>query len=205
MIRLGVLGSMRGTGLLAIDEAIKEKKLNAHVSLVLSNKRDAYILKRAEMLGYEAKFVDFNTKQKKFDQTLSKFFRDASVNLIVLIGYMKILSNDFVSEWHNKIINVHPSLLPLFSGQMDLRVHRAVLDSGAKETGCTVHFVTEAVDAGPIILQKRCPVFEEDTPEALKERVQALEKIALVEAIEMLQGSSQDYNHLNYLKNIKLD
>ncbi|TAL61953.1 MAG: phosphoribosylglycinamide formyltransferase, partial [Legionella sp.] len=98
----------------------------------------------------------------------------------------RILSPEFVTHWKDRIINVHPSLLPAFAGKMDLAVHQAVIDAKVPETGCTVHFVTAEVDAGPIILQKKCPVLASDTAEGLKLKVQQLEALALVDAINSL-------------------
>ena len=100
---------------------------------------------------------------------------------------MRILSPYFIGRWPHQIINVHPSLLPDFAGGMDRHVHQAVLDSGVKESGCTVHFVTEVVDSGPIIVQKKCPVFMNDTVDTLRERVQSLEGDVLIEAIQTIK------------------
>lgn len=184
MIKLGILGSTRGTNLSTIVEAINQKKLNALIEIVISNKAEAKILDYAVSQQIKTQFIDAkNLTREAYDQQVSTVLQQYNVDLIVLIGYMRILSSDFVRQWKNKIINVHPSLLPAFSGLMDLQVHQAVIDSHAQETGCTVHYVTEAVDAGPIILQKRCKVLSTDTPQQLKERVQQLEGVALVEAI----------------------
>merc|ERR1711865_605243 len=101
----------------------------------------------------------------------------------MLVGYMRIVSPEFCEEWGNAIINVHPSLLPKHAGGMDLEVHKAVLEAGEVESGCTVHIVTEEVDGGPVVVQRRVPVDAEDTPEALKAKVQAEEGVALVEAV----------------------
>lgn len=185
MIRLGILGSTRGSHLLTLITAIQHKQLSAEISLVVSNKADALILTKAKEHHLPAKFVDpaYKTREQ-YDQQLSLLFREANVDLIVLIGYMRILSADFVTAWQHHIMNVHPSLLPAFAGKMDLDVHRAVLAAGVRETGCTVHHVTEVVDGGAIILQKKCVVLPTDTPEQLKHRVQQLEGVALVEAIK---------------------
>ncbi len=186
MIRLGILGSTRGTNMLAIIDAIEKKKLSATIEIVISNKAEAMILERAKSYHLPTQFIDGkNIPREIFDQQVSKVLHDHQVDLVVLIGYMRILSADFVREWENKIINIHPSLLPAFAGKMDLDVHRDVLAAGVKETGCTVHFVTEEVDAGPIIVQKKCMVLDNDTPESLKSRVQSLEGEAMVEAITM--------------------
>lgn len=184
MIRLGILGSTRGTNMLRIIQAINEQQLAARIELVLSNKEEALILARAREHQIPAEYVSPHTLSRvDYDLKLNARLEAAQVDLVVLIGYMRILSAEFVSQWPNAIINVHPSLLPNFSGLMDLAVHQAVLDAGHQETGCTVHVVTAEVDAGPIILQKRCAVQPGDTAERLKERVQGLEAEALIEAI----------------------
>jgi len=188
-ISLGILGSTRGTDMQAIIDAIQQKVLFANIKIVLSNKKDAYILERARQHNLSAQFVDPREKSREaFDAIISDRLQAAQVELIILIGYMRILSEGFVNTWQNKIINVHPSLLPDFAGGMDSNVHQQVLDAGVQETGCTVHIVTEKVDAGPILVQKKCEVFLHDTVEALKNRVQALEGQALIEAIILLAG-----------------
>lgn len=184
MIRLGILGSTRGSNLSPIVEAIQQQRLAAQVNTVISNKQDAPILERAAGFQLSTQCIlPAGRPREIFDADVSKALRAANVDLVVLIGYMRILSAEFVAEWQHKIINVHPSLLPAFAGLMDLGVHQAVLDAGVKETGCTVHYVTEEVDVGPILLQKKCNVLAGDTAETLKARVQALEGEALVEAI----------------------
>ncbi len=184
MIKLGILGSTRGTNLVAIVDAITQKKLSAQIEIVVSNREDAFILERARQYHLRKQFVDAKGLSREgYDEKVSTLLKQYDIDLIVLIGYMRILSKTFVNTWKNKIINVHPSLLPAHAGKMDLAVHEAVLQAKEKETGCTVHYVSEEVDAGPIILQKRCAVLAGDTPEALKARVQALEGEALVEAI----------------------
>ncbi|AMP89676.1 phosphoribosylglycinamide formyltransferase [Legionella pneumophila] len=187
MIRLGILGSTRGTNMLALVDAINEGILKATIKVVISNKPDAIILERAKLLGLNTQFVNPDGLSRvDFDKKVSDILTNHQVDLIVLIGYMRILSSDFVNKWNNRVINVHPSLLPAFAGKMDMDVHQAVLDSGLMETGCTIHYVTEEVDAGPIILQKKCPILEGDTPQTLKARVQQLEGIALIDAINLI-------------------
>ncbi|WP_115709355.1 phosphoribosylglycinamide formyltransferase [Legionella sainthelensi] len=187
MTRIAVLGSTRGTNLNALVDAITQKNLAASIELVLSNKADALILEKATHFGIKSFFVNArDLSRTEFDNCLSNILKQHQIELIVLIGYMRILSAEFVLAWENKIINIHPSLLPAYAGLMNLEVHQAVLDANEIETGCTVHYVTEAVDAGPIILQKKCPVKLNDTPELLKARVQELEGIALVEAIKTI-------------------
>jgi phosphoribosylglycinamide formyltransferase-1 len=186
MIRLAVLGSTRGTNLDALVSAINNQSLDARIELVISNKASAPILTRAKNFGLESIFVDpEGLSRESYDERLSELLTEHRIDLVVLIGYLRILSPPFVLDWENKVINIHPSLLPAYAGLMNLDVHQAVLDACEIETGCTVHFVTKEVDAGPIILQKNCPVFKSDTAELLKERVQQLEGLALVEAIEL--------------------
>ncbi|KGP63594.1 phosphoribosylglycinamide formyltransferase [Legionella norrlandica] len=192
MIRLGILGSTRGTNMLALIDAMNKGFLNATIEIVLSNKLNAIILERAKSFGLEFQFISpEGLSRVDFDKKVSEILINHQIELVVLIGYMRILSADFVSKWNNRVINVHPSLLPAFAGKMDTEVHQAVLDSGVKETGCTIHFVTEEVDAGPIILQKKCPVLIEDTVESLKAKVQQLEGLALIDAINLIASKKK--------------
>ncbi|RUR17712.1 phosphoribosylglycinamide formyltransferase [Legionella sp. km535] len=187
MIRLGILGSTRGTNLLPIIDAINQHKLSATIEVVISNKPKAIILERAENKGLHTEYLSLEGLNRvQYDRLISRTLQQHKVDLVVLIGYMRILSEEFVTLWENRIINVHPSLLPAFAGKMDLEVHQAVIQAGVRETGCTIHYVTREVDEGPILLQKKCPVFENDTSHSLKERVQHLEGIALVEAIQII-------------------
>jgi phosphoribosylglycinamide formyltransferase-1 len=187
MIRLGILGSTRGTNMLTLIEVINKGILPATIEVVISNKANALILERALNHGLKAEFLSSEgLSRRDYDQQINERLLHYHVDLVVLIGYMRILSSDFVAEWNNKVINVHPSLLPAFAGKMDAGVHQAVLDSGVQETGCTIHYVTHQVDAGPIILQKKCEVLANDTVDSLKQRVQALEGLALVEAIQLI-------------------
>jgi len=187
-IRLGVLGSTRGTDLEAIIKAINEERLPATIEAVISNREDAYILERARKHGLEACFISHKDKSReKFDAEITHVLKAKRVELVLLIGFMRIFSDQFVEQWQGRILNVHPSLLPAFAGGMDMDVHEQVLKAGVTETGCTIHFVTKEVDAGPIVLQKRCPVDPDDTPETLKAKVQALEGEAFIEAIQLFQ------------------
>jgi phosphoribosylglycinamide formyltransferase-1 len=195
MNRIAVLGSTRGTNLNDLVTAISEQKLKASIELVLSNKAEALILQKAKEFGIKSLFMDpQGLSRADFDASLSEILHQHQIELIVLIGYMRILSPEFVATWHNKIINIHPSLLPAHAGLMNLEVHQAVLNASEKETGCTVHFVTEELDAGPIILQKKCAVLSGDTPELLKTRVQQLEGMALVEAIQNIKDGVVNIN-----------
>ena len=187
MIKLGILGSTNGTDLQAIFEAEKTKKLNAKVNVVISNKENSYILKRAENHGVPAVFINHkNKKRKDFDSEISIELKKNNIDLILLIGFMRILSAEFCNAWQGKILNVHPSLLPKYSGGMDINVHDEVIANGDKESGCTIHFVTEELDSGPILIQKKCKVINGETAETLKTKVQQLEGLAFVEAINQL-------------------
>ena len=185
MIRLGVLGSTKGTDLLPVLEAIQEGVLNASVEVVISNKKGAPLLEKAKKYNVDHFFISHKNKTREaFDKEISERLKKKEVDLVLLVGFMRILSERFVIDWYGKIINVHPSLLPKYAGGMNEDVHGQVLKAGDKETGCTVHLVTERVDEGPILVQKKCPVLAEDTVSSLKERVQKLEGKALVEVIK---------------------
>ena len=187
MIRLGVLGSTNGTDLQVIIESIKAKKLNAIVNVVISNKKNAYILKRGQNHGLPSIFINHkNKKRESFDSELTLTLKKYNVEFILLIGFMRILSSSFCKRWRHKIINVHPSLLPKYSGGKDMNIHEQVIKNGDKESGCTIHFVTEELDKGPILIQKKCKVNTNETPETLKVKVQELEGNAFVEAINQI-------------------
>ena len=184
-ITVGVLGSTRGTSMQGILDAIASGKLDAEVRVVVADRATAPILDRARRHGIHA--VALSAKglpREEFDAVVTEALEAAGVELVLMIGYMRIVSAPFVERWRGRLLNVHPSLLPAFAGGMNLNVHEAVLASGVKETGCTIHHVTEEVDAGPIVLQKRCAVLEGDTAETLKDRVQALESEAFVEVLQ---------------------
>jgi len=189
-MRLGILGSTRGTVMMSIIDAIQQKRVTAEIAVVLSNKINALILEKAKAYHIPAFFVEGHQKSKEeYEDELTQILKDHAVDLIILIGYMGILSHHFTTQWMNRCINIHPSLLPQFAGAMDLNVHQAVLDAKLKQTGCTVHYVTDEVDAGPILLQKKCIVLPSDNVERLKARVQELEGSALIEVINTLSQS----------------
>ena len=188
MLRLGVLASTRGTDMQAVIDAINSNKLNAAISVVISNKKDAYALERARNHNIKSVFIDQKNKtREEFDKEVVKILEEHKVDLILLIGYMRILSPWFVSRYRNRILNIHPSLLPKYSGGMDLDVHAQVLKNKEKVTGATLHFVDEGVDNGPIIMQKEVIIGEDETPETLKEKVQKAEQEIIVKAIDLLE------------------
>ena len=179
-----MIGSTNGTDLVPIVEAIGSGGLSATVEVVLSNNETSGILKKAGDYGIENHFICHkNKKRDVFDFEMSQILEDKKIDLILLIGFMRILSSEFVERWHGKIINVHPSLLPKYAGGMNNGVHESVLAAGDKESGCTIHLVTKDVDCGPILLQKSCPVYENDSVESLRERVQKLEGESFIEVI----------------------
>ncbi len=190
MLHLAVLGSTKGTDLETIIQAIEEKKLNANIEVVISNKADAYILERAQKHGLKAVFLDpTNMTREEYDTKILQELTNLKIDYILLIGYMRILSTKFVRAYPHKILNVHPSLLPAFAGGMNANVHQAVLAAGVKETGCTIHYVDEGVDSGEIILQKKCPIAPNETVESLKNKVQKLEGEAFIEILNTLAKS----------------
>lgn len=180
IFKIAVLASTRGADLQAIIDEMKAGKMpGITLACVISNKKDCYALERARAQGYEIFFIDPEGKSREqFDEEMIKILTEKKVDLVVLVGYMRILSAPFIRKFKNKIINVHPALLPKYGGKnfMDANVHEAVLRNHEKETGMTIHFVDEGVDTGKIILQKTVPVDPQDTPETLKEKVQSLEK-----------------------------
>ncbi len=184
-LRVGVLGSTRGTALQGILDALAANDLpDVAVTLVVSDKPNAGILDRAENADVDTLYLDPQGLDRPiYDEEITRAFEEAGADLILMIGYMRIVSGNFIEQWRGRLLNVHPSLLPAFGGLINRSVHEAVLHSGATETGCTIHQVTEDVDAGPIVLQLRCPVLEDDTVESLKDRVQALEQEAFVEVL----------------------
>ncbi len=184
-MNIAVLGSTRGTDLQVIIDAIRRGELDAKISLVISNREKAYILERARKHGIEAEYIDHRGKEREdFDREMASEIDKRDVDLILLIGFMRILSPWFCRHYGDKIVNIHPSLVPAFEGGMDMNVHEEVLRRGCKVSGCTLHFVTEDVDEGPIIIQKPVMVGNEETPDSLKDKVQRAEQECLIEAIK---------------------
>lgn len=186
MLRIGVLISGGGTNLQAILDSCASGRLNARVTMVLSD-RPAGGLKRAEEAGVPAILLDRKVLKDNLNTALLDML-EGECDLIVLAGYLSILSPEFVDRWSHRIINIHPALLPSYGGKgmYGMNVHKAVLQGGEKESGCTVHFVDHEIDTGEIILQKKVPVMENDTPESLQKRVLEQEHFALTEALQIL-------------------
>jgi phosphoribosylglycinamide formyltransferase-1 len=176
LTRIAVLVSGGGTNLQALIDAQKSGVLHSgEIVLVISNRAGAYALRRAEENGIPAKVLDKQSGggQEGFERALSALLEEHGVELIVLAGFLCILSAEFTARWPRRILNVHPSLIPSFCGRhfFGLRVHEAALVAGVKVTGATVHFVNEIPDGGEILLQKAVEVKEGDTPESLQQRV----------------------------------
>ena len=191
MIKLGVLGSTNGTDLQAILDSVASGELNGEVSVVLSNQKNAYILERAQNHNVPTFFLSHKEKpREEFDSEMTAILKEHAVDLVLLIGFMRILSTKFCQEWRDRLLNVHPSLLPKYAGGMDTNVHEVVLKNGDTETGCTIHFVTDEVDGGPILIQKKCNVEPDETIDTLKTKVQNLEGTAFIEAIQLIQNNS---------------
>ena len=190
MIKLGIIGSTSGTDLQFILDAISAGTLNAEVSVVISNRKNAYILERANNHNIPNIFIPHLGKERKdFDQKMTVVLQDHNVDLVLLIGFMRILSEEFCDIWKDRLLNVHPSLLPKYAGGMDTNVHQEVLTNGDTETGCTIHFVTDELDSGPILVQKKCEVSIDETVESLKTKVQSLEGEAFIEVIQLIQNN----------------
>ena len=188
MINIGVLASGRGTNLQAIIEAIKEGKIEGRISIVISDNRDAFAFKRAKQNNIEIEYVNFKSfkNREDFDKEIIKILKEKKIDLVVLAGYMRILSPYFIRAYQNKIMNIHPALLPSFPG---LHAQRQAIEHGVKISGCTVHFVEEGVDSGPIILQKAVEVSNDDTEESLVEKILKEEHHIFPQAIQLFSES----------------
>lgn len=186
-LRLGIIGSGKGSNFRAIADAISAGTLNAEARIVLSDIPDAGILDLAELRGIPAQFVNpgrFKTKMEpEAEERLVTLLRDAKAELVVLAGYMRMIKAPLLDAFPNRIINIHPSLLPQFPG---LQAWRQAIAAGASESGCTVHFVDGGMDTGPIIAQRKVPVLPGDTPETLHARIQVEEHSLYPEVIATL-------------------
>jgi phosphoribosylglycinamide formyltransferase-1 len=184
--RIGVLGSGTGSNCEAIIEACANGRIPGRVVLVLSDVADASILERARKRSIDAQFICPSRLKTKLEPELEEravtMLREAGVNLVALAGYMRVVKSPLLTAFAGRVINVHPSLLPAFPG---LRAWEQALQHGVKVTGCTVHFVDDGVDSGPIILQQPVPIFANDTPESLHQRIQLAEHSIYPEAIRL--------------------
>ncbi len=198
MLKIGILVSGGGTNLQAVLDAIDCGTINnAEVKVVISNNRNAYALERARNHGIEAFCIspaDFKEREEFYEALLSKIDQYC-LDLIVLAGYLVAIPAAMIKKYRNRIINVHPSLIPSFCGKgyYGLKVHEAALARGVKVTGATVHYVDEGMDTGPILLQKAVEVREGDTPEALQRRVmEEAEWQILPQAIQLIANGQEE-------------
>jgi phosphoribosylglycinamide formyltransferase-1 len=176
--RLGVLGSGKGSNFVAIADACQTGSLKAEAAIVISDVADAGILERARERGVAARFIPPGKFRTKLDEEAERAYiaalQEAKVDLVVLAGFMRILKGDFLRAFAQKVINIHPALLPSFPG---LEAWKQALDYGVKVTGVTVHYVDQGIDTGAILAQETVPVMGGDTPETLHARIQAVERI----------------------------
>ena len=187
MLSIAILGSGKGSNAQCILDAIQAGTLDARVVCVLSDVADAYVLERARKHGIPAEFIDCAPFKTKLDGEAEKkaidVLRRYGADLIVLAGFMRMVKPGLLRAFPGRIVNIHPALLPAFPG---LASWKQALDYGAKVTGCTVHFVDEGMDTGPIILQRVVDVADNDTPETLHARIQEQEHIAFPEALRLI-------------------
>lgn len=181
MLKIAVFVSGGGTDLQSVIDAVENGSINGEIVLVVSNRKNAYGLKRAELAGIETAVV------RKDDELLVKMLQERNVDLIVLAGYLAILTDVLIDAYQNKIINIHPSLIPSFCGPgfYGMHVHESVLARGVKVTGATVHFVSNEVDGGPIILQEACNIDDLDNASDIQARVLEIEHRILPKAVAL--------------------
>jgi len=183
-VRLAVLVSGNGTNLQAVIDRIEAREINASIACVVSNRKDAFALRRAEQHGIPTVILELGAyaSRREYDTALVEILRDHGVQLILLAGFMRILTDVMVDAFPHAIMNIHPALLPAFPG---LHAQQQALDYGVRFTGCTVHFVDTGTDTGPIILQAVVPVLEGDTEETLAARIQQEEHRIYPEAVRL--------------------
>ena len=188
-MKIGILISGRGSNMLALLNAVKSGEIpSSEVTVVISDRQSAAGLVKASELGVETVVVERNGRMRQeHDAEIVAVLKERGVELVCLAGYMRLLSPDFIQAFHERIINIHPSLLPAFPG---LDAQKQAFDHGVKVTGCTVHFVNEELDAGPIILQRAVEVQPDDTAETLAARILVEEHRAYVEAVRQIQSGS---------------
>lgn len=186
-VRVAVLISERGSNMVALAEAARDPSFPAEIVLVLSNDPGAEGLARAAALGIPARAIDHRSYPDRatFDAAIDMALREAGADLICLAGFMRILTDGFVERWAGRMLNIHPSLLPLFKGT---HTHAQALAAGVRLHGCTVHFVVPELDAGPIVAQAAVPVHEGDDPDSLAARVIVQERRLYPKALALVAG-----------------
>jgi phosphoribosylglycinamide formyltransferase-1 len=190
MFKIAVLVSGGGTNLQEIIDNIENKRLNCKIEYIIAD-RDCYSLERGRKYNIKSVLLDKKEYGNKLSNEINKVLEN-KVDLIVLAGYLSIIDKDFISDWNNKIINIHPSLLPKYGGKgmYGMKVHEAVIANKEKESGCTVHFVDVDIDTGKILLQRKVDVSNNETPESLQKKVLKEEHQLLIEAIEKVLSDS---------------
>ncbi len=185
---IAVLISGGGTNLQSIIDGIESGNINGKISIIISNRKDAYGLTRGENHNIKSIYLSgIGISQEEYDEKLLEILEKEEVDLVVLAGFLKILGSKFIQAYENKIINIHPSLIPSFCGDgyYGLKVHEKALEYGVKVSGATTHFVNEVADAGPIIMQGCVEVLDNDTPEDLQKRILKIEHSILVESVKL--------------------
>jgi len=184
--KIGILASTAGTDMQAVIDAIEDGSLDAEITVVISNKPDNYALTRAKKHGLNVIFINPKGKNREeYDREVSKVLEKNEVDLILFIGYMRLTSDWFVYKYINKVMNIHPSLLPAYQGGINMNVHEDVLERGCKITGASLIFIDNGADTGPIILQKAVNVNNDETPLTLKDKVQEAEAEIILEGIKL--------------------
>ncbi len=188
--RLGILLSGRGTNFLAIADSVRQGRIPAHIAVVISNRAEATGIERARQLGLDARVIPSKGRpREEHDAEVVAVLREKQVDLVCLAGYMRLLSPLFIRAFPNRILNIHPSLLPAFPG---LEAQKQAIEYGAKVSGCTVHLVDEHLDHGPILVQKVVPVLEDDDEHTLAARILEQEHLAYTEAINMVLSGNYE-------------
>ena len=190
MFKIAVLVSGGGTNLQEIIDNIENKRLNCKIEYIIAD-RDCYSLERGRKYNIKSVLLDKKEYGNKLSNEINKVLEN-KVDLIVLAGYLSIIDKDFISNWNNKIINIHPSLLPKYGGKgmYGMNVHEAVIANKEKKSGCTVHFVDVDIDTGKILLQRKVDVSNNETPESLHKKMLKEEHQLLIEAIEKVISDS---------------
>ncbi|MEQ8197441.1 MAG: phosphoribosylglycinamide formyltransferase [Clostridiaceae bacterium] len=207
MLRIAVLVSGGGSNLQSVIDEVNNGNLDCEIKYVISDSEKAYGLERAKNNGIETAVFDRKIYKKEISDKILEFI-DGKVDLIVLAGYLSILDGEILRAFRNRIINIHPSLIPSFSGagMYGIHVHEAAVKKGVRFSGCTVHFVNEEVDGGEILLQEVVPVLQEDTADTLQQRVLVQEHKLLPKAIKLIsEGKVKIENGRCYILNNKED
>jgi len=198
--RIAIIGSTNGTSCVKLMDKINKSELNAEVEVIVSNRKKSGILDKAKKYGVSFIYLPFKkgTTCEKYDEQMVNILRAYDIDLVFLIGYMRIVSSVFINEFEGNLLNIHPSLLPKYDGLMDLQVHKKIIENNDKFSGCTLHLVSEKVDGGRIMLQKQC-VVKTKSPIELKKKIQELEADCIIDFVK-IYGNFK----INYKVNIDL-